>query len=109
MDRKIRGWSEWEANQKADSRVDEFLGALDDLRDYGTAWANKAGGLTIPAPARAELGILDESSHWHVMGSPLLGIATSKLPARLRQEETLGFLLKGNLKPLDFDSRPVGR
>lgn len=73
--------------------MDEFLGALDDLRDYGTAWANKAGGLTIPAPARAELG-LDESSHWHVMGSPMLGIAILVAPRRTARE-TLGFLLEG--------------
>jgi bifunctional DNA-binding transcriptional regulator/antitoxin component of YhaV-PrlF toxin-antitoxin module len=63
------------------------------VQDYGTAWATKAGGVTIPAPARSELG-LPEQSHWHVMGSPELGLAILIGPRR-SAEETLRFLLDG--------------
>jgi len=71
-----------------------LLGALHDLKDFGTAWANKAGGITIPAPARAELG-LETLAHWHVLGSPTLGIAILIGPRR-NAAETLEFLLNAS-------------
>ncbi len=71
--------------------VEQLLGALHDLKDFGTAWANKAGGITIPAPARAELE-LQALAHWHVLGSPALGVAILIGPRR-NATETLEFLL----------------
>lgn len=70
---------------------EQLLGALHDLKDFGTAWANKAGGITIPAPARAELD-LQALAHWHVLGSPTLGVAILIGPRR-NATETLEFLL----------------
>jgi hypothetical protein len=64
---------------------------LSDLTDYGTASANKGGGLTMPAHARKELG-LETPGHWRVLGSPELGIALV-LGATRSPRETLEFLL----------------
>jgi hypothetical protein len=74
-----------------DDTVEKLLAGLNDLRDFGTAWANKAGAITIPAPARAELG-LPALAHWHVLGSPTLGVAMLIGPRR-SATETLAFLL----------------
>lgn len=68
-----------------------LLEALGDVEDYGTAWATKAGAVTIPAPARSVLG-LPELSHWRVMGSPELSVAILIGPRR-SAAETLSFLL----------------
>lgn len=74
-----------------DDAVEQLLGALHDLKDFGTAWANKAGGITMPAAARAELE-LQALAHWHVLGSPTLGVAILIGPRR-NATETLEFLL----------------
>ena len=73
-----------------------LIAAVDDLIDYGTAWANKAGGITIPAQARGELG-LTSVSHWRIFGSPSLGIAILVGPRRTASD-SLGFLLGGESK-----------
>lgn len=74
-----------------DDAVEQLLAGLHDLKDYGTAWANKAGAITMPAPARAELR-LQALAHWHVLGSPTLGMAILIGPRR-NATETLEFLL----------------
>jgi hypothetical protein len=74
-----------------DDAVGQLLAGLHDLKDFGTAWGNKAGAITIPAPARAELG-LPALAHWHVLGSPTLGVAMLIGPRRTATE-TLEFLL----------------
>jgi len=81
--------------------VDQLAGALEDLKDFGTAWANKAGAITIPAPARSELD-LQELAHWHVLGSPALGVAILIGPRR-NAAETLEFLLTAS-HTKDIDS-----
>jgi hypothetical protein len=58
-----------------------FLDALEGLVDYGTAWANKAGAVTVPARAREALG-LDSAADWHVFGAPPLGVAILVGPRR---------------------------
>lgn len=75
----------------SDAAAKQLMAALGDLKDYGTGWANKSGAVTIPAPARADLG-LPVLSHWRVMGSPALGIAVLVGPRR-SAPETLEFLL----------------
>lgn len=74
-----------------DEAVQRLIAALPDLKDFGTVWVNKAGAITIPAPARAELG-LGALDHLHVIGSPMLGVAIVVGPRRSARE-TLEFLL----------------
>jgi hypothetical protein len=70
----------------------ELLSALADLEDYGTARATKNGAVTMPAQARAELG-LPADTHWQVLGSPALGVAiVVGRPAQ--PSETLRILLE---------------
>src|ERR1700679_2567801 len=69
-----------------------LIAALADLIDYGIAWANKAGAITIPAQAREELG-LASTAHWRIFGSPALGIAVLVGPRRTASD-ALGFLLE---------------
>lgn len=71
--------------------VDQLADALHDLKDFGTAWANSAGGVTLPAVARKDLK-LEPSTNWHVLGSPALGVAILIGPRR-KPSETLEFLL----------------
>jgi len=78
-------------DKRNNDAVEQLLAGLPDLKDFGTAWANKAGAITIPAPARAELG-LQVLAHWHVLGSPTLAVAILVGPRR-NATETLEFLL----------------
>lgn len=71
--------------------VDRLAEALHDLKDFGTAWASSAGGVTLPAGARKDLK-LEPSAHWRVLGSPALGVAIL-IGARRNPTETLEFLL----------------
>lgn len=71
--------------------VRQLIAALPDLKDFGTAWVTKAGAVTIPANARAELG-LSPLQHLHVLGSPSLGIAIV-VGTRRNAADTLAFLL----------------
>jgi hypothetical protein len=77
--------------QQSDEPASALLDALEDLTDFGSAWANKAGGMTMPSQARTALG-LPALSHWHVFGSPSLGIAVVIGPRRSARE-ALEFLL----------------
>jgi hypothetical protein len=80
------------ADDKRDNdAAGQLLAGLPDLKDFGSAWANKAGAVTIPALARGELG-LPVLAHWHVLGSPTLGVAILIGPRR-NATETLEFLL----------------
>jgi hypothetical protein len=82
-----------EAAQAADA-ITLLAEALSELVDYGTAWANKAGAVTIPASARDELG-LNSPDHWRVFGSPALGVALVIGPRR-SPRESLEFLLRAS-------------
>jgi hypothetical protein len=78
-------------NAASSSDVQALVAALGDLKDYGTGWATKSGSVTIPSQARTELS-LPALSHWHVMGSPRLGVALLVGPRR-KPLDTLEFLL----------------
>ena len=69
-----------------------LIDALGALSDYGTAWANKAGAITMPSQARRDLR-LPTLSHWRVFGSASLGVAVIVGP-RQSPEESLEFLLR---------------
>lgn len=72
-------------------RVASLLDAMPDLEDYGTAWANRAYGVTIPKAAREKLELPAEANY-HLMGSPGLRLALLIAPRR-STAETLQFLL----------------
>ena len=81
-----------ETNADADTgAVEQLLAALDDLVDYGTAWSNREGGITVPARARDALG-LPKLENWRIFGSPELGIAILLGPRR-SAHESLAFSL----------------
>jgi hypothetical protein len=64
---------------------------MPDLKDFGSAWVTKSGAVTIPADARAELGLVP-LAHLHVLGSPTLGVGVV-VGLRRNAAETLAFLL----------------
>lgn len=78
--------------QTTSDAISLLVDALTELVDYGTAWANKAGAVTIPAPARDELG-LTSPDHWRVFGSPALGVALVIGPRR-SPRDSLEFMLR---------------
>jgi hypothetical protein len=88
-------------NENPQEAIDRLLAALSDLKDFGSGWANKAGAITIPAAARLELE-LPAMAHWHVLGSPALGVAILVGPRRTAVE-TLEFLLKPADDPSESD------
>ena len=94
MANELTGRSGQKRKQAGDPAVERLLAALPDLEDYGTAWANKAAGVTLPKPARDTLDLPIET-HWRVMGSPGLGIAILVGPRR-NATDSLRFLLEGD-------------
>lgn len=56
------------------SALGAFLGALDELEDFGTVNVRGNGQITMPKSVRQALR-LNEEGHWHLFGLPSLGVA----------------------------------